>query len=1153
MGDEFVFMDEIENNNFSAIIDQYNFDHNMGTADELKKKYKDIGKYINGYSKLKKDELIECARQINKYKNNRDKMLIKLDDEQGTIVYCTPYHHMRVIAGAGSGKTTTILYRVKHLVEKYVTPDRILILTFNVDACNNLKTRIKEIFGFDIKIEIKTIDSFSAQIFYTYKHLLEGYIGNISVNEYSTYALKIMKKCGKPISNKYCHIFFDEFQDISDVQFDLLKECANNGSFITVIGDDNQNIYQWRGSNNNFIINFDKIMDNTKTYQITTNYRSSESIVALANDSIKNNKNRVKKDMKALKQTTIKIRPTLYIFKDVNREFDFIMNQIKFLVETKNYTYDKFSILSRNAYYLKLFEEHIEKINKKNKKNKDKFIPYISLITDDLNDNKLAIKDNHITISTIHRSKGLEWQVVFMLGCSDSKFPCLMNNNFVNIEEERRLFYVGVTRAKTYLYFTCNTKELPMSRFIDEVYDHIRIVNRTDDKSYEERSNIFFKINDNYLRDKYSVTDTIKLLRNHDYEYLRENNYIPTTEVKKTKLYTNDLSFNKKIKEYNFESDFGEFCDRVITRLIMKDSTEKIHDPHVEQILTIIYLEKNEMEICNKYKLNMILKAHNYNKQQVIDYLREKIDKKESNDIVLINMILRKIPNGKNAEFVRQNTYPRKFLDKLKVANENFCNKKIENNDILRDIYEVSLCGKFYDSRRRLLYRDIYDMYMDGFQKINERMVDYSSKIKDKNNICKVVVNKMYNINENYVSLNGEIDLINVHDSSIVDFKCSESEFKMEWLLQLLFYYSLLNKEHYDINKLVIFNILKGELYEIEIDNTYPYLELLEYVKTVITRDIMGQRDIPKKKDKKIEKIKEEKEKELGDLFDSIGMSLLMVDNDKMIDKTPVNEEKIKLNNILNIHIQDNDINVDNYMFVDTETTGTSVIEADIVQLAYQIYDKNFKKIKEVIRNVIPERAIISEGAYKIHGIDHNKLLKTGEKFKDVFLDFLKDIQSVKYVIGHNVKFDINMIENCLKKYNFENNKPFTDKIIEDTGSIGKPICNLKDIRGNIKMPKLEEMYNILFNKKIVNAHNALADVDACAKCYFKIKGIIVQDMETSKINYKEILNLINKQYLRLEELLLYTDDQYDDIIDKYDNIKLKSNIVCKELYKKCN
>ena len=84
--------------------------------------------------------------------------------------------------------------------------------------------------------------------------------------------------------NKYTHIFVDEFQDTNKPQFQLVTKLAEKN--ICVVGDDNQAIYGWRGSDITYIIEFEKYFENSKTFLLETNYRSTPTILNAASDII---------------------------------------------------------------------------------------------------------------------------------------------------------------------------------------------------------------------------------------------------------------------------------------------------------------------------------------------------------------------------------------------------------------------------------------------------------------------------------------------------------------------------------------------------------------------------------------------------------------------------------------------------------------------------------------------------------------------------------------------------------------------------------------------------------------------------------------------------------------------------------------------------
>lgn len=123
-----------------------------------------ISPYVSGgISGLKKDPFIKLLKTLQTYNPqiySIDNKIISPDLEQSSIITAPSNHNIRILAGAGTGKTTTIVCRIKYLLSNFTTPDKILVLTFNVDAKDNLIKQIKRLFGFDIKIEIRTIDSF---------------------------------------------------------------------------------------------------------------------------------------------------------------------------------------------------------------------------------------------------------------------------------------------------------------------------------------------------------------------------------------------------------------------------------------------------------------------------------------------------------------------------------------------------------------------------------------------------------------------------------------------------------------------------------------------------------------------------------------------------------------------------------------------------------------------------------------------------------------------------------------------------------------------------------------------------------------------------------------------------------------------------------
>ena len=164
------------------------------------------------------------------------------------------------------------------------------------------------------------------------------------------------------IKNNLKYLIVDEYQDINPIQQRIIKTLQEISScYLIVVGDDDQNIYQWRGSNNEFIIDFDKKYDKEKVVSIPLdlNYRSSEGITRLAEQFISSNQNRIQdKNMFSDEtQTFVKGQDILYNqYDDINEEDRAIANYIESIQgvsfseveeETRGITYSDICVLLR--------------------------------------------------------------------------------------------------------------------------------------------------------------------------------------------------------------------------------------------------------------------------------------------------------------------------------------------------------------------------------------------------------------------------------------------------------------------------------------------------------------------------------------------------------------------------------------------------------------------------------------------------------------------------------------------------------------------------------------------------------------------------------------------------------------------------------------
>lgn len=446
---------------------------------------------------------------------------IILDDEQKQVVL-DDSKYLMVIAGAGSGKTTTMAAKVKYLVEiKHVKAEEIVLISFTNKAVNELKERINN--DFEIMCRIATFHSLAFSILKT-----NGYKVNVLNNSHiivenflkknkkdkkylknPQYAIELInlyknnpivfhsktkqtksfqnlynyyeeyKKVNKLIDfedmiNKclellneisvkidYKYIIIDEFQDISLNRYKLIQKIGDiSGAKIIAVGDDWQAIFSFAGSDVNLFHEFSK---KAKILKITHTYRNSQTLIDIAGSFVMKNDNQIKKDLKSKKRLEHPIMIVRYFnsYKVLIRVLEMIIKEFGLK--------QKILIISRYNFDIDYY------IDNKNIKREGSKIIYA----------KYQVVD--ITFMSIHAAKGLGFDNVIILNMNKSEFgfPSLKQTDsfkamFINnlegyvYGEERRLFYVAMTRTKNKVYLLYQVGK--KSAFIKEIgkYKSIR-------------------------------------------------------------------------------------------------------------------------------------------------------------------------------------------------------------------------------------------------------------------------------------------------------------------------------------------------------------------------------------------------------------------------------------------------------------------------------------------------------------------------------------------------------------------------------------------------------------------------------------------------------------------------------------------------------
>lgn len=404
-----------------------------------------------------------------------------------------------VVAGAGSGKTFTIVNKIKYLLDNNIYKENeLLVISFTNESVNDLKRKID--YNLDImtfhKLAITLINNPDMKISNEYylKYIINEYfnsygkynkkqnklikrilqemdIDNLKkliftfINLYKSnyndinYLLNLYQKSkfinkiyfkiileiyhiynqelkasnlydfndmikiatnninNNIIKTNYKYIIIDEFQDTSLNRFKLIDAIMKqNNAKIFVVGDDYQSIYRFSGCNLDIFLNFNKLVSNLNIINLDYNYRNPKEIIDIANSFIMKNKNQIKKETICLKNINKPIKICFY------------KNKRTAIEKILKYIDTKYLILGRNNTDKDLFNVQ------------DK--PFL----------------------TIHKSKGLEEDNIILINLTNNNnsLPSkIKNHKIINkliktdyypYEEERRLFYVALTRTRNNIY-----------------------------------------------------------------------------------------------------------------------------------------------------------------------------------------------------------------------------------------------------------------------------------------------------------------------------------------------------------------------------------------------------------------------------------------------------------------------------------------------------------------------------------------------------------------------------------------------------------------------------------------------------------------------------------------------------------------------------
>lgn len=455
----------------------------------------DYKKFLSQY--FSGERAAEIERNITPRKYGQ--LFDTLSERQIEIIRDDSSKYIVVSAGPGSGKTRVLVHKLASLLLlEDIKHEQLLMLTFSRAAAIEFKQRLRDLIGNAANfIEIKT--------FHSYCFDLLGKIGNIQESD------NIVKDAGELIRSGDVDLgritksvlVIDEAQDMDIHEYALIEALMerNEDMRVIAVGDDDQNIYQFRGSDSKYLRAL--ITDHgAKPYALINNYRSCQSVVLFANQFVKAISGRMKSEdiiavsesageVKLIKHSgtnmetalvndvlSVGANGTTCILTNTNQEALLILGILKQRNIPANliHSIDEFDIydIAEMRYFLKMLNKEnnspvisnnqwnsavealqgqysnsaclpvimnilhtFEETNEKKYRTDFEMFLHESKIEDFYKNEKSVI-----TISTMHKSKGREFDNVYML----------LGNVNMGSDEEKRKLYVGMTRAKKLLH-----------------------------------------------------------------------------------------------------------------------------------------------------------------------------------------------------------------------------------------------------------------------------------------------------------------------------------------------------------------------------------------------------------------------------------------------------------------------------------------------------------------------------------------------------------------------------------------------------------------------------------------------------------------------------------------------------------------------------
>jgi len=508
-------------------------------------------------------------------------------DEQRQILACNT-GSIRILAAAGSGKTTTMAQKVRDEIDSgRCAPEEICFITFTRFAADQIRNRVKRVIGHMVNILCGTFHSMMYRMLFAAQLRPSSNDGlyDARMEKWVADFMELVRKRDPAIIKillGYKILIVDEFQDLDEIQFEFISlfKQIKPSLRVIAIGDLAQNIYRFRGTSNEFLrTKIDEVCPDLQTFTLTTNFRSTKAILKVVNTIFREEiRDGHILPMLPAPAAVEGPKPKYYEFainpgKGIG-EYEELVAQallpillrakaesksaVLIFPITKCMTFEFIMALLRQYSKERGYTLDLHKIAKE-----DETCSTVSFVYDP----KAA--DSPVQFSTIHSSKGLEWDIVALIDMSDYIYSLKGAEDCEAFYAEKtNLTYVAITRAAEELYIFANANGGGRHRKLAELGEGISDI--LDVTLWGENAKDW----DPASRRPIGVTELIRRLSQHPdlFHRIRAcSEHIRPTGVEGMPM--NCLDVYNEMKSRNRELAFGTFIDWKLKRMLCGKQT----------------------------------------------------------------------------------------------------------------------------------------------------------------------------------------------------------------------------------------------------------------------------------------------------------------------------------------------------------------------------------------------------------------------------------------------------------------------------------------------------------------------------------------------------------------------------------------------------